>query len=54
MTVAESAYRDFMKFIRWHVGQYAANAKNDQHGDIIQQQPQQQQKTDTGADKIEP
>ena len=54
MTVAESAYRDFMKFIRWHVGQYAATAKKDQQGDIIQQQPQQQQKTDTGADKIEP
>lgn len=42
MTVAESAYRDFMKFIRWHVGQYAANAKQDQQGDVVQQQPQQQ------------
>ena len=47
MTVAESAYRDFMKFIRWHVGQYAANAKQDKQGDVVTQQPQQtQQQTD--------
>ena len=54
MTVAESAYRDFMKFIRWHVGQYAATAKKDQQGDVVQQQPQQQpQKTDTSQDKLQ-
>ena len=51
MTVAESAYRDFMKFIRWHVGQYAANAKQDQQGDVVQQQPQQPQQQDNN--KIE-
>ena len=43
MTIAESAYRDFMKFIRWHVGQYAVNAKQDQQGDVVTQQPQQTQ-----------
>ena len=49
MTVAESAYRDFMKFIRWHVGQYAANAKQDQQGDVVQQQQQDNNKIETPA-----
>lgn len=36
LTVAESAFRDYMKFMRWHVGQYAGQVtKADKQGDVI-------------------
>jgi hypothetical protein len=37
LTVAESAYRDYMKLFRWHVGEYKGTKdKQDSSGDVVQ------------------
>jgi hypothetical protein len=55
LTVSEAAYRDYMKFLRWHVGEYSGSKdKQSSGGDVITNNndaKQSQQETD--ANKID-